>query len=357
MKKKEDNRQQQGRNLPGACSLMTLTSKGGKCYWFRTCDISFDLRKEGAHRVEVVKGQELEWEEGQKSKSNFSFQGVSYQQKNTWLLDGVNEEGLCGGLLMLKEGRGSQKEEKKENRVMAMEAVAWFLSRCSSVKEVIVQAEKIEITDIFYENQYLPATVHYHFCDCWGAEVILEPVIKEAPGKLKVILGKDTLGIMTNSPVYEKQKENLSWFLSHSWELNSKKEKKNTEIFLDGKRVEAKEEGDHLSLTGCFPGSFASYDRFIRLAVLKSLNHSGNLWEDEEIIWRGIGIMNTVREPENQGKFHYSYLEERKQGEIVAIGRENSKTEYLVIYDLWEKKCYLQWFDEMQWTCYTLGKH
>ena len=26
----------------------------------------------------------------------------------------------------------------------------------------------------------------------------------------------------------------------------------------------------------------------------------------------------------------------------------------LVIYDLTGKKCYLQWFDEMNWTCYTL---
>ena len=33
--------------IPGACSCMTLTSKTGKHYWFRTCDIETDISEEG----------------------------------------------------------------------------------------------------------------------------------------------------------------------------------------------------------------------------------------------------------------------------------------------------------------------
>ena len=64
--------------------------------------------------------------------------------------------------------------------------------------------------------------------------------------------------------------------------------------------------------------------------------------------------MNTVREPDNRGILHYQKIirENNKKPEI--LGNEDSKTYYLVIYDLKEKKCYHQWFDELEWTCYTL---
>lgn len=353
MEKKKRINKEERKEMPGGCSLMTLTSKSKRKYWFRTCDISFDLRKEGAHRVKVERGQLLKWEEGEESQSKLSFQGISYREENTWLLDGINEAGLCGGLLMLKEAEGSKRGKKGENRVMAMEAVAWFLSRCTCVEEVIFLAQTLEITNIYYKENEVAATVHYHFCDPKGEEVILEPVIREMPGKLKIYRKEDTLGVMTNSPVYEKQKQNLSWFLYHSPELNQAKSTEITSIILDEKRIEAKKETFHLSKTGTFPASFASYDRFIRLAVLKALNNSGNYWGDQEIISKGISIMNLVREPENAGVFHYSHVEE-EEGRLVVVGGEESKTEYLVIYDLTEKKCYLQWFDEMNWTCYTL---
>ena len=342
------------KSLPGGCSLMTLTSSGGNPYWFRTCDISFDLRQEGAGVIRIQKEEELIGQYKKTWKSNYRIQGITYGRNKTWLLDGINEEGLCGGLLMLSEGRGKKEIEGKENEVMAMEAVAYFLSKCKNVEEVILLAEKIEITNIHYGKEILPATVHYHFLDSKGREVVLEPTREGEAGKLCIYSDKETLGIMTNSPIYPCQKQNLSWFLSGSPEMKMGDREEKVFLRLDGKEITEKKDAYHISLDYSFPGGFASYDRFIRLAVLKAVNNSGNNWKDTEILSRGISIMNTVREPEDQGVLHYSYLKKMQRGKIKVVGREKSKTYYLVIYDLKAKKCYLQWFDEMEWTCYTL---
>lgn len=341
-----------GWSLPG-CSCMTLTSDSGKPYWFRTCDVDFDLRKEGAHPVRIAKGQQLIYEGGKIGKSNYEILGMTYNQKDTWILDGINEEGLCGGLLMLSEGRGKKGENGPEE-IMAMEAVCYLLSCCKNVREAAEEAERIRITDIFYDGNFLPATVHYYFVDAKADEIILEPVIEKEPGRLKIYRKESSLGVMTNSPSYDLQKENLSWFLAKNTEL---KEKGKENCLRCGEAVvKAEERARHLSVSGAFPGSFASYDRFIRLAVFKSLNDSGRIFSDEKIIPRGMGIMNTVREPENQGFFHYSELDLQKEDGEKVTGRKNSRTEYTVAYDIEERKIYLSWFDTLEWTCYTLEK-
>lgn len=343
------------KQLPGGCSCMTLTSISGKPYWFRTCDVEFDLRKEGAHPVLIEKGKLLEYEGRGQRKSEFGIIGITYNKKETWLLDGMNEKGLCGGLLMLSEGRGRDKREGEKQEIMAMEAVCYFLSCCKNVREVRKEAEEIYITNIYCEGSSFPATVHYYFLDESGDEVILEPVIEAEPGRLKIYERESSLGVMTNSPVYEAQKENLSWFLSQSAELkNIKKEGEDICLEFEGRILKADNKAPHLSVNGGFPGSFASYDRFIRLAVLKALNNSGRDFPDEKMIPLGVGIMNVVREPFNQGLLHYSFLDLKEDGEKKIVGRKNSRTEYLVVYDPATQRFYLSWFDELEWTCYTL---
>ena len=52
--------------LPGACSCMTLTSKTGKHYWFRTCDIDTDIWKDGAHVVQQAAGETIIYGNGKR---------------------------------------------------------------------------------------------------------------------------------------------------------------------------------------------------------------------------------------------------------------------------------------------------
>lgn len=168
---------------------------------------------------------------------------------------------------------------------------------------------------------------------------------------------------MTNSPAYGEQLQNLAWFLSQSPELKqgangqASAELKHevsgqdmVELRLDGRSIKADENANHLSLTGTFPASYSSYDRFIRLTVLKALNNSGNDFEDEKMLALGSGIMNAVCEPRTKGVFHYRRVEE----DGAVIGQKDSYTQYVSMYDI-EKKCfYMKKFDELLWNRYRV---
>ena len=181
--------------LPGACSCMTLTSKTGKHYWFRTCDIENDLWKEGAHVVWQAAGGTIEYCDGKEEKSLYSFLGMTYNFLDTWMLDGVNETGLVGGLLMLYEGTSVEKPQKGKNGYVGMELVTRMLAFCKDVKEVIKTAEEIQILDIPIKGASLPATMHYFFTDVTGNEVILEATDVNHPGCLQVYKKEQSLGI------------------------------------------------------------------------------------------------------------------------------------------------------------------
>ncbi len=337
--------------ISGSCSCMTLTSESGKHYWFRTCDIETDIWKDGAHVVQKPAGEVIEYCDGRKETSQYSFSGMTYNALDTWLLDGVNEHGLTGGLLMLYEGTSVDKAESGRKGYVGMELVTKVLSCCKDVNEVIDLTEQIQILDIPFGSKKLDATMHYFFVDCVGNEVILEAVKKEKAGILQVFRKDEILGVMTNSPSYEKQLQNLTWFLSQSPEMKQGFDGQAlTELVFDGRAVKADADAEHLSLTGTFPASYSSYDRFIRLAVLKALNDSGNGFEDGKMLALGSGIMNVVCEPHTKGVFHYTRIEQ--DGKIV--GQKDSFTQYMVMYDTEEKIFYIRVFDEVNWIKYRL---
>ena len=337
--------------IPGACSCMTLTSKTGKHYWFRTCDIDTDIWQDGAHVVQQAAGKIIEYGNGKKEISRYSFTGMTYNFQDTWLLDGVNEHGLAGGLLMLYEGTSVEREEDGGNGYIGMELVTKVLSSCKNVREVIALAEKVQILDIPFENKKLPAAMHYFFVDGSGNEVILEATNTQKPGVLRIFRKNEILGVMTNSPPYEEQLQNLAWFLSQSPEMRQGfNGQVIAELVLDGRVIKADAGAGHLSLTGTFPASYSSYDRFIRLTVLKALNDNGNNFEDEKMLALGSGIMNAVCEPHTKGVFHYTRVE--KDGTI--IGQKDSYTQYISMYDIKEKCFYVKKFDEVLWSRYEI---
>lgn len=337
--------------LPGACSCMTLTSKTGKHYWFRTCDIETYIWSEGAHIVQQASGEKINYCDGKNEVGKYAYVGVTYNHIDSWLLDGVNECGLTGGLLMLNEGTSVDKPEKERQGYIGMELVTKILSSCKDVNEVIALAGKIQILSIPYGNQNVPATMHYFFTDSGGNEVILEATDKECPGILKIFPWEKILGVMTNSPPYEEQLQNLSWFLSQSPELKQGLNGQAiTKLDLDGREVQADVNAKHLSLNGTFPASYCSYDRFIRLTILKALNDCGNYFEDEKMLALGSGIMNAVCEPRNKGVFHYT----RMEADGNVIGQKDSISQYVVMYNIEETSIYLKKFDEVFWNKYML---
>ena len=333
-----------------ACSCMTLTSKTGKHYWFRTCDIETDLWKEGAHVVQRTAGEEIIYSDGKREVNQYPYTGMTYNHQESWLLDGVNECGLTGGLLMLYEGTSVDKAEDGCGYI-GMELVTKMLSSCRNVEEVITLAQEVRVLSIPYNHITVPATMHYFFADSSGNEVVLEATDLEQKGRLRIFRKEEVLGVMTNSPPYQEQLQNLAWFLSQSPELRQGLNGLAIrELVLDGRSIKADASARHLSINGTFPASYSSYDRFIRLTVLKALSDCGNHFEDHNMLALGSIIMNAVCEPYTKGVFHYTRMDE--EGKIV--GKKDSFTQYIVMYDI-DKKCFhIKKYDEVVWKKYSL---
>lgn len=345
------------KKIPGlsvlACSCMTLQSESGKNYWFRTCDIDTDIWQDGAHIVSFPANREIAFQGRKPEKSKYTVLGMTDNSLDTWLLDGVNSEGLTGGLLLLNEGTSVDQADEDHEGYVGMELVTKFLSACKTVDEVIKLAEKIQICSIPYGGQYVPATMHYFFTDPSGNEVVLEAADRAKPGIFTVYEKEDIIGVMTNSPTYAKQMSNLSWYISASPELKYGLEGKTIDSLCFGKReVKGDQAAEHLLRSDTFPASYCSYDRFVRLAVLKALNESGRKFTDDKMLALGSGIMSAVFEPRSKGVFHYIGFDEKEQ----PIRQKDSCSQYLVMYDVTEKILYMKAFDMAAWTKYELCK-
>lgn len=169
-------------DFPASCSCMKLTSKQGRPYWFRTCDLNTSIWDAGAHAVSFPADYAITAANGT-LRTRYALLGMSYCTVDSWLLDGVNSEGLVGGLLLLEEGTSIPAAEAGSSGVMGMELVTALLATCRNVTEVCQAAKDIRITDIPAETGFLPATMHYFFLDAAGNTVVLEAADPTPIGK------------------------------------------------------------------------------------------------------------------------------------------------------------------------------
>lgn len=333
-------------NLPYAnCTAVKMLSKTGRPYWFRTCDIGGDIWADGAHMLSFPQGAAIAlsgWEEP--ITAQYAILGMAYNSQDTWLLDGVNDAGLTGGLLALYETLSVPKADEGKKGIVGMELVTYLLATCSSVDEVIEKVKDKQVLDVpLEEGETAKAAMHCMFVEPSGRCIILEAADSGRPGELTVYT--ETLGMMTNSPPYPQQLQNLSWYLSRSPEWCWGKSEP-PELTMNGMTLKADAKAPHYCMSGAFPASYASCDRFVRMAMLKYLNNNGMDFSDEEMLPLGTQLMCSVIEPHNKGLYHYTRFDEK----AGPVGGHESYTQYLVMYDVAERVMYLLPYGSTGWT-------
>ena len=82
-----------------SCTALKLTSREGKPYWFRTCDIGNSIWEQGTHIVSFPKGGVMPLVGRPDHVCAHALVGMSYTTSDTWLMDAVNDAGLAGGLV------------------------------------------------------------------------------------------------------------------------------------------------------------------------------------------------------------------------------------------------------------------
>lgn len=334
--------------FPG-CTAVKLTAKSGHPYWFRTCDIGGDIWANGAHAVSFPVGAKVSMDGREEPLTvAHAFLGLSYNALDTWLLDGVNDAGLVGGLLALYEATSVQEADEGEDGVVGMELITRLLATCATVEEVICASRRIRLLDTRQNEEQTAATMHFMFLEPSGRCVILEAADCGAPGCIEVY--EDNLGLMTNSPPYPQQLQNLSWYLANSPEWNWGKETTPC-LILNGMTVKGDCAAPHFCMSGTFPASYASCDRFVRMAMLSYLNQEGKYFSDQEMLALGSDLMCSVIEPHNQGIYHYTRFDEKEGPQ----GGHASYTQYLVMYSPRERELYLKPYGTTAWTRLRLG--
>lgn len=326
------------------CTAVKLLSQSGAPYWFRTCDIGGDIWADGAHAVSFPLGAKvyLACREEPLTIAH-ALVGMSYNALDTWLLDGVNDAGLVGGMLALYEATSAREAADGEEGIMGMELVTRFLATCATVEDVICAAKRLRVLNVNVEDEQVAAAMHFMFVEPGGRCVVLEAANGERQGYLDVYV--DTLGLMTNSPPYPRQLQNLSWYLAHSPEWNWGKETTPC-LTMNGMTVSADPDAPHYSMSGAFPASYASCDRFVRMAMLKYLNQEGKYFPDRDILALGSDLMCSVVEPHNQGLYHYLRFDEKEGPQ----GGNPSYTQYLVMYAPRERTFYVKPYGTTAWT-------
>lgn len=337
-----------------ACSGLELTSKEGDHYWFRTCDMDNTYNVFGengsyiepSYLVSYPAGQPIAFTTGDVTAKH-TIVGMSFSNSLA-LLDGINDSGLVGGLLFLNEGTETPDEEIPEGfeTLAAMEGITWFLAQCKDVDEVIGLANRTCMQALYVDGilgSDLSATLHFTFVDTKGKSVVLETADPAHPGRFTI---HESIGVMTNSPPYDWQLENLKDYIGNSPELRSQGV---TSITLNGIQLTGKSG----SADRTYPASNSAYDRFTRLAIARWLCDEGKEISNLEMLAKGSGVFSCVNVAQDNGKGTYYYDMLNEKGEVEGSGP--CYTQYTVFYDISNRSLSIRPYDSMIWTTLSIA--
>ncbi len=195
--------------------------------------------------------------------SQVKIRGLTWQAKyavlganafgTTNYLDGVNEQGLAGGLFYFPDFAKYQEIVQKQDYQKSLpiwQLLTWILTSFKNVSEVKKEIAKIYVTDVVFPEFKSTVPAHLIVHDLAGQSLVIEYV----NGKLN--LHDNILGVFTNSPDFSWHLTNLRNYLNLSpVNINFKK-------LLN---VEFAPVSQGSGMHG-LPGDFSSPSRFVRVA-------------------------------------------------------------------------------------------
>ncbi len=139
---------------------------------------------------------------------------ASYENGNGCVTDGINEKGLAANLLWLSESNYGQRDESLPGLSVAMWA-QYFLDNYATVAEAVqaMRNGQFQVVAQMIPRKtptgtiMQPASLHLSLADKSGDSAIIEYIDGQP-----VIYHDRNYTIMTNSPTYEKQQENLKQY-------------------------------------------------------------------------------------------------------------------------------------------------
>ena len=253
------------------CTAVTYKSKD--VYFGRTLDYEYSYKEE----VTITpRNYPFYLKDQETLNKHYAIIGMAYISENYPLYyDAINEKGLgMAGLNFVGNAYYNEPKKDKDN-IAQFEFIPWILGKCKSVKEARKLIEKINITNIPFNDNLPLAALHWIISD--SVETITVEAVKEG-----IKIYDNPVGVLTNNPPFDKQMFELNNYmhLSNKNPKNTFSEKLNLENYSRG-----------MGAIG-LPGDLSSMSRFIRASFVKMNSISKE--EEKESVSQFFHILNSV---------------------------------------------------------------
>lgn len=138
-------------------------------------------------------------------KAEYGYVGIAVEN-DAFVMEGINEVGLAAGLFYFPEyGEYMPYIEADKSICMSdMQFVAWVLSSCATIDEMIALLPTIRVIAV----DSRASTVHWRVTEPSGRQVVVEIVDQ------KVNVHENPLGVLTNSPEFTWHLTNLNNYVN-----------------------------------------------------------------------------------------------------------------------------------------------
>ena len=210
-------------------------------------------------------------QQGMRFSADYGYVGIAVERPE-FIMQGINEAGLSAGLFYFPEYGEYQPYDEAYRSVSLsdMQFVAWVLSSCASIDEVLSLLPTIRIIG----TDPRASTVHWRVTEPSGRQVVIELV------KQQLMVHDNPLGVLTNAP-------------SFSWHLTNL----NNYVNLSAGTVEHRQIGAlNLSAFGGgsglhgLPGDMTPPSRFVRAAFFQST--APRLDDPDEVVVQAFHLLN-----------------------------------------------------------------
>ena len=253
------------------CTAATYKTKD--FYFGRTLDYEFSYGDEVTITPRNYKFHFIDKED---INNHYAIIGMAHIVENYPLYyDAINEEGLgIAGLNFVGNADYKEKIEGKDN-IAQFELIPWILCKCATVEEAKKLLEKINLSNIPFNDKLPLAKLHWIISD--KEKSITVESVKEG-----IKIYENPVGVLTNNPSFDMQMFALNNYMNLSTKSPEKK-------FAKGLNLREYSRG--MGAIG-LPGDLSSQSRFIRVAFTKMNSISGE--GEKESVSQFFHILNSV---------------------------------------------------------------
>ena len=253
------------------CTAVTYKTKD--FYFGRTLDYEFSY---GDEITITPRNYVFNFRNKEAIHTHYAIIGMAYITENYPLYyDAINEMGLgIAGLNFVGNAYYNEIKAGKDN-IAQFEFIPWILSQCATVKEAKALIEKINLTNISFNEKLPLAQLHWLIAD--ENEAITVESVKEG---IKVY--ENPVGALTNNPTFDKQLFNLNNYINLSTKTPTNKFSENLNLKTYSRGMGA------IGL----PGDLSSQSRFVRVSFVKMNSISKD--DEKSSVSQFFHILNSV---------------------------------------------------------------